>query len=457
MNKRNYLIYFYVFLGIFLSIILGIVSLLNNLKFFGPILLVEISLLFLVINYLRGLRSFLDASNFFILMILTAYGFFSIWSYIRINEYIKNPILLKTYFIVIISIVFYYLGDSLGRILKINQFACIIDKLEKFNENSTRLLKGYIIFATIFNLFIFVLILDKIGGISSLISKLHDRTRTFAGLHTLITLQFIFVKGGLLYSVNTDIKYFKIFFIIVNVVVMSLYGGRSSIFMFVLSLLIYRMLYLKEEPKLIKTLIMLVLLGMILAMYALYFRYILPLRYTLDFSTLFKYIEYSIINNILVSLRQLDIIIQNVPYVYPYIYGKSFIGLFGLFVPRLIWPEKPYGAGGLYSLTFYKESYLEGTGIPPSLIGEFYWNFGIMGVMIGFFFLGLFLRVLYRKATNNSSVIYKAVYSITLANLLIWIRDGTDAPTITWITYVFSFLICYFIINNARLFFGSKS
>jgi oligosaccharide repeat unit polymerase len=58
---------------------------------------------------------------------------------------------------------------------------------------------------------------------------------------------------------------------------------------------------------------------------------------------------------------------------------------------------------------------LDGSGVPPGIIAELYWNFAIVGLIIGSFVIGWFLRRIYEwfspvtTENENHILIYVAV------------------------------------------------
>jgi len=85
-----------------------------------------------------------------------------------------------------------------------------------------------------------------------------------------------------------------------------------------------------------------------------------------------------------------------------YLYGRSFWeGLIAL-VPRALWPEKPVVAGSpkivseMTGLNFNKN-----TSMGVGNVMEFQINFGIPGLVVGFFLLGFLLRALDRHAAAS--------------------------------------------------------
>jgi hypothetical protein len=74
----------------------------------------------------------------------------------------------------------------------------------------------------------------------------------------------------------------------------------------------------------------------------------------------------------------------------PFAYGAT-IPLWAL-IPRVVWPGKPQvGGGGSIVSDLTGIPIAEGTSVGPGNVLEFYINFGIPGVLIGFFGLGYLL------------------------------------------------------------------
>lgn len=115
-------------------------------------------------------------------------------------------------------------------------------------------------------------------------------------------------------------------------------------------------------------------------------------------------------------------IIRWVPDYIDYLKGATFFPLVIGWVPRIIWPDKP-----ILSLGSYMHNIIIGSpsqsNVGFSMIGEFYLNFGVWGVMAGMFVMGIFVRLSYLYARNCSAVttywglVYSAIYPILLFSL----------------------------------------
>jgi len=93
-----------------------------------------------------------------------------------------------------------------------------------------------------------------------------------------------------------------------------------------------------------------------------------------------------VLNRNMIELGKTAHIINSVPKTLDYKYGQTIAVWAVAVIPRSIWPNKPLISSGPI---IGKEIYgLKVTGVPPSLIAELYWNFGILGILIGCFFVG---------------------------------------------------------------------
>ena len=117
----------------------------------------------------------------------------------------------------------------------------------------------------------------------------------------------------------------------------------------------------------------------------------------------------------------------------PYRYGETLLlAPIGLLIPRFLWPEKPdISIGREFGATFrLKNPFDSETEISPSMVGEFYWNFAIPGVVVGMWLLGMGYRWYYQRfgAGSGFDPLRKAVYATLLPTALLF--EGTVAVII---------------------------
>lgn len=105
-------------------------------------------------------------------------------------------------------------------------------------------------------------------------------------------------------------------------------------------------------------------------------------------------------------------IINAIPGVLPYRHGETIYNWIAAPIPRSLWPEKPLiSAGKPIGIKLFG---LERSGVPPGAVAEMYWNFGLIGVVLGSLSLGWLFRRLHdlfagRLARPGMAVIYSAV------------------------------------------------
>jgi hypothetical protein len=108
---------------------------------------------------------------------------------------------------------------------------------------------------------------------------------------------------------------------------------------------------------------------------------------------------------------------KKVPEETPHSLGMELWVLAVAWVPRNIWEKKPVISLGK---SFYEMvppgNYPEGTSVSVSLPGQFYWDFGILGVLIGMLFVGILWRFFHEylvkpKANLSNSLIVSMMFS----------------------------------------------
>jgi len=111
----------------------------------------------------------------------------------------------------------------------------------------------------------------------------------------------------------------------------------------------------------------------------------------------------------------------------PYLLGSDFIWIVPTAViPRLIWPSKPFPQDGVIFDTEYWSAY-PGANAGPPFVGDLYMNFGLPGVIVGMFFLGILCRFVYLYFIKNTGSAAPGLlfYGVLAPEL---IRMGAEAP-----------------------------
>lgn len=112
--------------------------------------------------------------------------------------------------------------------------------------------------------------------------------------------------------------------------------------------------------------------------------------------------------------ESLALILKNVPSSFPYKFGETFLELFIQPIPRFIWADKPLSIGFQFTRAFTVQYYGPHTSSALSLPGEFYLNFGLPGILIGFAIFGVLGRVIYEYLGQRRGASYAILYALTL-------------------------------------------
>ncbi len=101
------------------------------------------------------------------------------------------------------------------------------------------------------------------------------------------------------------------------------------------------------------------------------------------------------------------------------------------FIPRLLWPDKPTVTRGGWFSTYLGASDTEAeatTAIGMTAVGELYWNFGTLGVLIGMLAIGCFQGILWRMAGADPRS--KPIHMLLYVSLLFSMPDMPEAVTV---------------------------
>jgi hypothetical protein len=126
------------------------------------------------------------------------------------------------------------------------------------------------------------------------------------------------------------------------------------------------------------------------------------------------------------------------------------------FIPRLLWPDKPTVTRGTWFSTrlgLFESEAEATTSIGMTAVGELYWNFGTLGVIIGMFAIGCFLGILWHMAGADPRG--KPIHMLLYVTIMISMTDMPEAVTVA-VSLAVSFLtfnavfIAQRVINRRR-------
>lgn len=125
-------------------------------------------------------------------------------------------------------------------------------------------------------------------------------------------------------------------------------------------------------------------------------------------------------------LEGIWIAFESFPQNVEFLLGRSIFYAFTYYIPRSIWESKPtYGGGADYILDIINEMPASGTHYSISAHGEFYANFGILGVIVGMFLFGVVLRILYLYACQGGAA-GVFIYSSAFLSIAVYLEMGSS-------------------------------
>lgn len=122
--------------------------------------------------------------------------------------------------------------------------------------------------------------------------------------------------------------------------------------------------------------------------------------------------------------KSLVSILGEVPDRTPFFWGRSYFETPLVFLPRLVFPERPQSISGWYERTFFSDDFLaEGGSMGVFIVAEAYANFGALGVMLILFLWGILLRTLYELFQRHpASPSHVFLYAVSLAWIVFLMR-----------------------------------
>ncbi|RCH56645.1 hypothetical protein DJ568_01940 [Mucilaginibacter hurinus] len=127
-----------------------------------------------------------------------------------------------------------------------------------------------------------------------------------------------------------------------------------------------------------------------------------------------SYLEYSSTEVEKRSKEKPDVkIIRRVPEEVDYLYGTSYLYLIATYVPRALWADKPHSGAYYTGYRIFNVNW----SIPPSEIGEVYFNFGTLGLLLFFIMKGCVFKIFvnsfrrYHKYAGAAMIYFMFVFT----------------------------------------------
>lgn len=132
-----------------------------------------------------------------------------------------------------------------------------------------------------------------------------------------------------------------------------------------------------------------------------------------------------------------------------YQFGSSTLAAIGFFVPRAIWPDKPIVIAQVVGGELFGYGFVGTSNLSGSIIGDFYFDFGLLGVIVGSVLVALFFRNFLRQGlvVNDTPL----VEYITIAALPIVFRGAVGAVIAPVAFSLGACILLVLVVNRFRL------
>ncbi len=138
--------------------------------------------------------------------------------------------------------------------------------------------------------------------------------------------------------------------------------------------------------------------------------------------------------------------VQSYPSAYPYMFGRTFLYVFILFVPRVLWAGKPDNP--VRDMVEHSLGALARTnGRAVANIGEFYANFGIIGIVVLMFLFGYIvskLKHMYEEPSENRLIMYAFLYPLMFQ----WVARGNFSGNFYYTLFGFVPLLIQWFVKH---------
>jgi hypothetical protein len=155
------------------------------------------------------------------------------------------------------------------------------------------------------------------------------------------------------------------------------------------------------------------------------------------------------------TARRLDgigiasVIIRDTPGVSPFQHGRTLALIPVAFVPRFLWPDKPViPIGRWISETYAPYGYLTESNLAATWIGEFYLNFGLLGIMGGMFVIGVVLRLLNDSLMRRrTTILMQVLAAILIATLMMGIQEAVVRSVTIPILLILPIFVVHYLMR----------
>jgi oligosaccharide repeat unit polymerase len=268
-------------------------------------------------------------------------------------------------------------------------------------------------------------------------------------LGTLLPIVNLIVISWYVSIKNKKLKFFLIFFILFSIFTQIITSHRGFILFYVWLILIFIINTSKKVN--IKTIFSFIFFMLFSFLLITYFKFANSASYmgvnAFDLLSTMLLERFCFIHSL-----GLAFIFENFPKFYNYFHGSTFIGSFIAFVTPGPGDENTNFSIWLAKEMFYGISNIKATSnLPTCFIGEFFANFGIIGVLLSMFSAGFIGQLIYIYFIRQTKTIFKVVILVMFIDYFSRLAIGDCLPNLYDIIFIcFPFLIAIRISDNVQ-------
>lgn len=155
-----------------------------------------------------------------------------------------------------------------------------------------------------------------------------------------------------------------------------------------------------------------------------------------------------------------DLIVSHTGRDVPFQHGHTLAPVLTTFIPRILWPTKPdVQTGRVMNLAFLVAPDQPGTYISPSHLGEFYWNYGWPGAVVGMLLVGLLFGFVGARFDLSQSVTLTRllVIIITIKLLILGQESSIAVQYSMWLRCMVAVWLLHVLFTRPLVGFAART
>lgn len=257
--------------------------------------------------------------------------------------------------------------------------------------------------------------------------ELHIDQSSSTPLGFISMFSYSLIPTWLIYTIYGNSKPLKVLLFIGTIMIQLIRGFRFIVLIMLLSYFFFTYLKKRKQPS-IKTIVLMLSLVIILIGVMGFYRGAVRIGETVSWDNFdFTDVIEAVVGNFRIY-KTYYAVIKAVPDMTSYMYGKQmFLYTLVMFIPRALWSGKP-SPPGMEAIELGISNYAVKAGQAYPNIGEFYYEFGILGVVVFMWLFGVLMKKLKNKYLPSEDKFDLVIYSILVPTTLqIIIRGYTPS------------------------------